>query len=685
MADYKKAKDIFIERKRVSGTFEEYPLIVEPNSFLVISNNNDLVMLSMSASLSSSVVSSSYSTTASYAMNGGTGTTVSASWASHSLSSSNVTSNTSSIEYLQTKKLSFLDGASTILIEAESTDDNITITTGGFRIENLGNMIFSIDGLTGEVTASSITADIINGTVTNSKTASALVTGNNYNVNSLIINDRLSNGIGNPIAVGSGSHAEGDAAEAHGIGSHAEGTSTYSMGQFSHAEGDGCTAGAIASHAEGGGTAANGADSHAEGLFSQTVGDGSHAEGESCISIGGGSHAEGISTRAVGQYSHTEGNSTVASGSFQHTSGQYNSQGNTSSLFIIGNGTSDTNRSDVFLVNSQSVIVNAILDVIGNISCSVITASLLRGTASFAVSASYVNGYATTGSNVFSGSETIVPTLTGSIFLHPSGFYAPTVIQVKTYRYGTKTLTWNTDAWYSPDFASSISNLNPAIWLLSIQSSVLVTASVNGMPPDDARLVWGGYDWLSTGETIPPNISSSAIRNGINVVGNVSAWNFYGTATKSESSSFARTASYAVKAISAGVASSADYATTAGTSDGPWSNSGVSLSSINKQYFSPLVASTVDIDWNTSNVQDLTLANDVNTVTFTNGLAGSRYLLFLRQPTSGNSGSVIWPDTSSVKWPSGTEPTLTATNNKTDIIGFVYDGTIYYGNAALNF
>ncbi len=142
--NYQKAKDIFTQRRNSTNrNFEEYPLIVSPNSAVVINSSNDIAMMPLSSfargtasiadsasyssySLSASYapgspsisasyalsasyaknsdtaslannaisssyspnISSSYSITASYALNGGNAGAESASWASSSISSS---------------------------------------------------------------------------------------------------------------------------------------------------------------------------------------------------------------------------------------------------------------------------------------------------------------------------------------------------------------------------------------------------------------------------------------------------------------------------------------------------------------------------------------------------------------------------------------------------------------------
>jgi len=138
------------------------------------------------------------------------------------------------------------------------------------------------------------------------------------------------------IASGLYSHAQGSTSLASNTGSHAEGRQTTASGQFSHAEGEQTTAGGYASHAEGSGSLASGTGSHAEGFR------------------------------------------TTASADYQHVSGKFNvTSSNTNNLFIIGNGTSENNRSNILVVSADSVIVG------GSISASsAISGSTLHGTTS---------------------------------------------------------------------------------------------------------------------------------------------------------------------------------------------------------------------------------------------------------------------------------------------------------------
>jgi len=165
-------------------------------------------------------------------------------------------------------------------------------------------------------------------------------------------------------------HAEGNATRATGWYSHAEGTNTFSTATGSHAEGSSCQATGDASHAEGGSTQAQAAFSHTEGFSTSATGIGGHAEGISTLVRGQYSHAEGATTVAIGGFSHVEGHlttasinanyahaegwGTVADGNYQHVMGTYNRSSSNAAAFIIGNGTSDTSRSNLVYASGSS-------------------------------------------------------------------------------------------------------------------------------------------------------------------------------------------------------------------------------------------------------------------------------------------------------------------------------------------
>jgi hypothetical protein len=176
-------------------------------------------------------------------------------------------------------------------------------------------------------------------------------------------------------------------------GSVGHGLNVQAQGPFSHAEGTLTIAEGYAAHAEGYGTLAQGPYSH--------------AEGESSLALGQGSHAEGYYTIASGPNSHAEGLATVALGSYQHVQGQYNISSSDQSAFIIGNGKSNTTRSNLlFASQSQVQITGSLLTTGSNtfIGNQVITGSLTV-TGSVTVRGTVLNGLYSTASGPYSHAE----------------------------------------------------------------------------------------------------------------------------------------------------------------------------------------------------------------------------------------------------------------------------------------
>lgn len=75
-------------------------------------------------------------------------------------------------------------------------------------------------------------------------------------------------------------------------------------------------------------------------------------------------------------------------------------------------------------------------------------------------------------------------------------------------------------------------------------------------------------------------------------------------------------------------------------------------------------------------MQIITLTG-ICTVTMPSAVAGKSFILLLKTGTGGYT--VTW---TTVKWPGGTAPTLTATASKMDILSFFSDGTNWYGIVA---
>jgi hypothetical protein len=115
------------------------------------------------------------------------------------------------------------------------------------------------------------------------------------------------------------------------------------------------------------GNTAAGENSHAEGDSTQAIGLFSHAEGLGTIAYGGRSHAEGQDTIASGSYSHAEGYQTIALADHQHVQGQFNATSSVLAAFIVGNGTDDSNRSNLIHAAGNTVEITGSLNVTGSL------------------------------------------------------------------------------------------------------------------------------------------------------------------------------------------------------------------------------------------------------------------------------------------------------------------------------
>jgi len=161
-------------------------------------------------------------------------------------------------------------------------------------------------------------------------------------------------------ADGQYSHTEGWVSTASGGIAHAEGKETVASGYASHAEGNRTKATASYAHSEGYKTEANTASSHTEGEGSKTLGDGQygHAEGYFTTASGVAAHSEGVNTEASGYASHAEGRGTKATCRYQSTRGRFNeldseyyTDGRGKFAEIVGNGTSDEKRKNIYTLD----------------------------------------------------------------------------------------------------------------------------------------------------------------------------------------------------------------------------------------------------------------------------------------------------------------------------------------------
>ncbi len=151
----------------------------------------------------------------------------------------------------------------------------------------------------------------------------------------------------NTEAFGDYSHAEGGETKASAAGAHAEGRKSEARGNSSHAEGKETVAEDVAAHAEGHRTQATAEGAHSEGKDTKATGIAAHTEGQGTKASGKYAHAEGDGTEAKGDSSHAGGIGTRAIEWAQYVHGRYNIPTYEKAL-VIGNGTSDTERSNCF-------------------------------------------------------------------------------------------------------------------------------------------------------------------------------------------------------------------------------------------------------------------------------------------------------------------------------------------------
>lgn len=164
-------------------------------------------------------------------------------------------------------------------------------------------------------------------------------------------------------ASGNASHAEGVYTIASNSQAHAEGFQTEASGEKAHAEGHQSRATGSYSHAEGYKSDAEGNASHAEGFDTTSGGQGSHSEGYQTTALGTGSHAGGITSKAFAHSSFAHGKGVIVGsesnkyfGEAQAVFGKYNKIDH-DKLFIIGNGSDDSHRANVFTIDKSGRIV----------------------------------------------------------------------------------------------------------------------------------------------------------------------------------------------------------------------------------------------------------------------------------------------------------------------------------------
>jgi hypothetical protein len=151
-----------------------------------------------------------------------------------------------------------------------------------------------------------------------------------------------------------------------------------------------------------------------------------HAEGESTTVTGQGAHSAGSVTTAVGRYSYAGGEYTIANSDSQIVVGRYNQLTNGQGTFVIGNGTSDLNRSNLLYASGSQVQITGSLIVSGSSTFTNIGPAIFSGSITstegftgslqgIATTASYINPTFISSSAAASGFGSGGSTNTGSL------------------------------------------------------------------------------------------------------------------------------------------------------------------------------------------------------------------------------------------------------------------------------
>jgi hypothetical protein len=150
-------------------------------------------------------------------------------------------------------------------------------------------------------------------------------------------------------AFGSASIASGEASTAIGYGASASGTRSFAVGEFAVAAGNNSTA-IGAAQALGHQSVAVGSGAHASSLFSFSIGNNTLANAFSSLAMGTASAASNDYAVAIGYgvYSKTVG--AFAAGLFNDTTDIINPLSPTDRIFQVGNGSSNTIRSNAITV-----------------------------------------------------------------------------------------------------------------------------------------------------------------------------------------------------------------------------------------------------------------------------------------------------------------------------------------------
>ena len=101
----------------------------------------------------------------------------------------------------------------------------------------------------------------------------------------------------------------------------------------------------------------------------------------------------------------------------------------------------------------------------------------------------------------------------------------------------------------------------------------------------------------------------------------------------------------------------------------------ITLTSYTETAFTANSSTAITLNITTNGTVQVITLTGTATITMPTAVAGKSFVLYLKQDGTG-SRTVTW---STVKWPGGTAPTITATASKQDIFSFFSDGTSWFG------
>jgi hypothetical protein len=164
----------------------------------------------------------------------------------------------------------------------------------------------------------------------------------------------------NSTAMGINTKATSTNATSIGVGAIASGFSSMAIGYSAIASGEQSLAMGSLTQSVGAYSTSMGYNTYASGIFSTAMGNISQAVGSSSTSMGYNTYAPGDFSTAMGHTSQAFGNSSTAMGFNTYTNsdfstviGRYN-QVNSQALFMVGNGTSNTNRYNTFTIRKDN-------------------------------------------------------------------------------------------------------------------------------------------------------------------------------------------------------------------------------------------------------------------------------------------------------------------------------------------